>query len=81
MRKSKTTIAYIRWFDATQGHGGTFTAEEAHGLHEMESSGLLVKEDKQCITIALDRCLDTSGLRMTLCIPKINVRSVKKFQV
>ena len=32
------------------------------------------------IVIALDRCLDTKDVRLVLCVPKANVRSVRRFK-
>ena len=75
----KTKIVYIRWFDSSITHGGTVTAKEASGILENESVGVLVEESKKFITIALDRCRDTEAFRCTLCIPKVNVRLVKRF--
>lgn len=73
-------IAYVRWFDSSITTGHTCTPEEATGILENESAGVLVCEDKKSITIALDRCLETKGLRCTLCIPKANVRSIKRMK-
>lgn len=80
MKPKKTTLAYIRWFDSSITHGGTVTADDAAGVLENESAGVIVREDKKSITIAMDRCIETQGLRCTLCIPKVNVRSVKRFR-
>jgi hypothetical protein len=79
--KSLTTLVHIRWFDSSITQGETRTAEEASGILENESAGVLVREGKKCITIALDRRLVTGGLRCTLCIPKVNVRRIRRFKV
>ena len=79
-RKSATRLAYVRWFDSSITRGETCSADEACGVLENESAGVVVKEDRKSITIALDRCLGTQGLRCTLCIPKVNVRSIKRFR-
>ena len=81
MKPKKTRIAYVRWFDSSITWGGTITAEEANGILENESVGLIVEENKMFITLALDRCIKTQGLRCTICIPKVNVRLVKRFAV
>ena len=75
-----TPLVYVHWFDSSITHGGTVDAADAAGVLENESAGVLVKEDKTCITIALDRCLGTQGLRCTLCIPKVNVLRLKRFR-
>lgn len=79
-KKSLTTLVHIRWFDSSITQGETATVEEAAGVLENESAGVLVREDKKCITIALDRCIKTGGLRCTLCIPKVNVRRIRRFR-
>jgi hypothetical protein len=80
-RKSLTRLVHIRWFDSSITQGDTRTVEEASGILENESAGVLVREDKKCITIALDRCIETGGLRCTLCIPKVNIRRIRRFKV
>jgi hypothetical protein len=77
----KTRLAYIRWFDSSITQGETCRPEDAAGILENESCGVLVAEDKKCVTIALDRCLGTQGLRCTICIPRVNIRKMKRFSV
>ncbi len=79
-KRPAITLAYIRWFDSSITTGHTCTPEEATGVLENESAGVLVCEDKKSITIALDRCIETQGLRCTLCIPRTNIRSIKKLK-
>jgi hypothetical protein len=75
-----TNLVHVRWFDSSITQGGTVTAEDASGILENESAGVLISEDKKCITLALDRCIRTGGLRCTLCIPKVNVRRIRRFK-
>ena len=79
--KSKTTLVYLRWFDSSITRGETCLPEDAAGILENESAGVFVSEDKKSITIAMDRCQETGGLRCTLCVPKVNLRSVRRFRV
>ena len=79
-KKNKTTIAYIRWFDSSITKGEVCQPEEAAGVLENESAGVLVCEDKKSITIALDRCIDTNGVRCTICIPKVNFRRIRRLK-
>lgn len=79
-KRRVVTLAYVRWFDSSITTGHTCTVEEATGVLENESAGVLVFEDKKSITIALDRCVDTNGLRCTLCIPKVNIRRIKRIR-
>jgi hypothetical protein len=74
-------IAYIRWFDSAIYKGEACQPEDLSGVCENESAGLLIKEDDKEITIALDRCMDTSDVRLVLCVPKANVRSIRRLSV
>jgi hypothetical protein len=78
--KSATVLVHVRWFDSSITQGEITTPEDAAGILENESAGVLIKEDKKCITLALDRCIGTGGLRCTLCIPKVNIRRVRRFK-
>jgi hypothetical protein len=49
----------VRWFDASITQGETVDADDAAGVLENESAGVLVREDAESITIALDRCIGT----------------------
>lgn len=79
-KRAPSEIVYLRWFDSSITHGGTVTPEEAAGVCENESVGLLVREDEASITIALDRCIDTQGLRCTLCVPRVNIRALRRLR-
>ena len=80
-KKNWTTLVYLRWFDSSITRGEVCLPEEACGILENESAGVFISEDKESITIAMDRCPKTGGLRCTLCVPKVNVRSIRRFQV
>ena len=79
-KKPLTRLALVRWFDSSITQGETTTADDAAGILENESAGVLIREDKKTITLALDRCLDTGGLRCTLCIPKVNIRRIRRYK-
>jgi hypothetical protein len=76
-----TTLAYVRWFDSALYRDDCCRAEDLTGYMENESSGILVRETKDEIAIALDRCLDTQNLRLVLCIPRANIRAFRKIAV
>jgi hypothetical protein len=76
-----TTLAYVRWFDSAIYKGEACQPDHIGGACENESAGVLVREDRKEIVIALDRCLDTKDVRLVLCVPKANVRSVRRFKV
>jgi hypothetical protein len=75
-----TTLAYVRWFDSSIVGGETHLPDQAADLLENESAGILIHECEMSIVIALDRCVETNGLRCSLCIPKVNVRSIQRFK-
>ena len=72
---------YLRWFDSSITRGEVCLPEEACGILENESAGVLVSESKESITIAMDHCPITGGLRCTLCVPKVNLRSLRRFRI
>lgn len=79
-KASLTKLAHVRWFDSSITQGDTRTVDDAAGILENESVGIVVHEDKNSITLALDRCIETGGLRCTICIPKVNVRRIRRFK-
>ena len=79
-RAAKTNLVYVRWFDSSITHGDVCAPDDAAGILENESAGVLIKEDKKSLTLALDRCLGTQGVRCTLCIPRVNIRSIRRFK-
>jgi hypothetical protein len=79
-KTARTVLAFVRWFDSSIRRGETCSVEDVCGILENESAGVLVREDKKSITLALDRCVQTGGLRCTLCIPKVNVRRIRRFK-
>lgn len=73
------TLAYVRWFDSAIYHGPV-DPDELAGYSEMESAGLLIEETEDRVTLALDRN-ENGSLRLVLCIPRANIRSVQKVEV
>lgn len=72
-------LAYIRWFDSAIIAPDCIEVVDLPTPCEMESAGLLLDETEKHVTIALDRCCDTGLLRCALTIPRVNIRSIKKF--
>lgn len=79
-RPKRPTLAYIRWFDSSITDGGACRPEDMAGILENESAGVLIAEDKKSVTIALDRCIETQNVRCSLCVPRVNIRSIRKFR-
>ena len=66
-------LVYVRWIDSAIYEGGTFQPSDLNGPVMMESAGLLVSDDYDSVTLALDRNPASGDLRCLLCIPKINI--------
>jgi hypothetical protein len=74
------TLAYVRWADASFQRGEV-SDDELVPRVEIESAGLLVREDADTVSIALDH-YERDGLwRFVQHIPKVNVVRLKKVQV
>lgn len=80
MKTTPTQVAYVRWFDSAIYTGEACQADELTGYSEMESAGVLLEEDKDKITLAVDRSLETQNVRLVICIPKANVREIQRFR-
>jgi hypothetical protein len=79
-RTPKRTVAVVCWFDASYQRGECTDAELVPRA-EIKSAGLLVCEDDESISIALDR-YDADGLwRYIEHIPKVNVRHIRRVEV
>jgi hypothetical protein len=78
---AKTTIAYVRWFDSCITFDNPYTEKKLPKPHEMESCGILLKERKKSIVLALDRTMRTDNPRMLITIPRANIRWMKNVKV
>ena len=76
-KKPRPEVVYLRWFDSSIYKGEACQPDQLTGFCQNESAGLLVSEDSDSITIALDRCLDNGDVRLILCVPKANVLEVR----
>jgi hypothetical protein len=76
---SDPIMVYVRWFDSAVYGGEAFDPKDLAGYCENETAGLLIADDDEKITVALDRCIETEKIRLALCIPRVNVRSVQYF--
>jgi hypothetical protein len=74
------TLAYVRWADASFQRGEV-SDDELVPRVEIESAGLLVREDADTVSIALDRYEHDGLWRFVQHIPKVNVVCLKKVQV
>jgi hypothetical protein len=78
--KTKRTIVWIRWFDASYQRGEC-SEDELVPKVEIESAGLLVREDEESISLALDQYDADRTWRYIEHIPKVNVRKMKKLEI
>jgi hypothetical protein len=76
----KRTIAFIRWFDASYQRGEC-TEEELISKVEIESAGLLVAENEESVSIALDQCDADKTWRYIEHIPKVNILSMRRLNI
>jgi hypothetical protein len=82
MAKKKTgrVLAWVKWFDASYQRGECSDSELVPRV-EIESAGLLVHEDKESVSIALDHYDADRTWRYIEHIPKVNVRQIKRLTV
>lgn len=75
-----TTLAYVRWFDASYQRDEC-TLEELVPVVELESAGLLVAESEESISIALDHYRADKTWRYIQHIPRVNVREIRRIEI
>lgn len=80
MQPQKLEVVIIRWFDSFFVKGD-IKADEVDPAIELTACGMLVKEDDDRVTIALDLDPASSEFRYVLTIPKVNIRAMKKYQL
>lgn len=79
-RKTTITVAYVEWFDASYQRGECDDSELVHRV-ELKSAGLLVREDKESVSIALDHYDSDGTWRYIEHIPKVNVLRIRRVAV
>lgn len=79
-KKPPIMLAYVRWRDSSYQRGECTREELERGV-ELESAGLLIEEDEDGISIALDRYAGDAAYRHIESIPKACIIEVKKVKV
>jgi hypothetical protein len=77
---SGRTVVHVRWFDASYQRG-ELTEDELSPRVEMESAGLLVREDGDNISLALDYYREDGLWRHVEHIPKVNLLRITRLAV
>jgi hypothetical protein len=78
--KNATTIAYVEWFDASYQRGEC-TDDELNPRVYLQSAGLLVREDAETVSLALDRYTPDETWRYIEHIPRVNISRFRKLKV
>jgi hypothetical protein len=76
-REGRRTVAWVKWFDASYQRGEC-TREELVPRVEIESAGLLIHEDEDSVSLALDHYEADGTWRHIEHIPKVNVRRIRR---
>jgi len=76
----KRTVAFVRWFDASYQRGEC-TLDEMVPRVDLESAGLLVREDEESVSIALDQYSGDGTWRYIEHIPKVNILAIRKMSI
>ena len=79
MNTTKQTIACVKWIDSSILREQC-DPDDIDGYCEIESAGWVVKEDRKCLTLALDR-IDSGDVRLVLSIPKKCILDIRRFDV
>lgn len=79
-RRSDRTLVWVRWFDASYQRGECADDELVKRV-EMESAGLLVSEDDDVVSLALDRYSRDGLWRHIEHIPQVNIVEMKRLTV
>ncbi len=75
---ARPKLAYVKWIDASY-QDGQCVEDELNPLIEMESGGLIAREDKRTISLALDRHAPDGTWRHVTHIPKVNIVKLVRF--
>lgn len=73
-------VVVVEWIDASYQRG-ELTVPEMTPLMRLRTAGWLVREDKESISIALDRCDSEHSYRDVTHIPKSGVVSIQRIKV
>lgn len=76
--KPKRTVMYVEWFDASYQRG-EFTEDELVSRVVLLSAGILVREDKETVSIALDQYEAGGTWRYIEHIPRVNILRIRRF--
>ncbi len=79
-----TELAWIKWKDASYEHGDV-TKDELQPGTELQTAGILVGENDEYVTLALDHYGGNDKFqplyRHVVHIPKVNILKQRRFEV
>lgn len=78
--KAKTRVVWVRWFDASY-QPGECTDDDLVPRVVLESAGLLVREDADTVSFALDRYEGDRTWRHVAHIPRVNIIKIRRLTV
>lgn len=78
-KKTRPTVVYVEWFDASYQRGECEESDLVCRV-ELRSAGILIREDDESISLALDSYEGDKTWRHIEHIPKVNVKLIRKFK-
>lgn len=79
-RKRRREIAFVRWFDASFQES-VCTEDELNPGIVIESAGIVAREDKDSISLALDCHPKQKTWRRILHVPKPYIIEIRRFKI
>lgn len=79
-KRINQTVVFIRWNDASYERGEK-TADEIDPGCVLHSSGILIKDDNEFISMATDYFLEEETFRHITHIPKVNILTIRRMRL
>lgn len=80
MKQLNQTVVFIRWKDASYERGEKTAGEIEPGC-VLHSSGILIKEDDEFVSMATDFFPEEETYRHITHIPKVNILAIRKMRL
>jgi hypothetical protein len=79
-RSMNNTIVVVEWIDASY-EDGPLSLREIEPLIRLKSVGWLLREDKESISIAMEKADEDELFRSVTHIPKVGIIKIKRIKV